>query len=660
MKKILPNNNSGIDENSPNVISNIRGIIFFLEKDGPEYIKNISDNSRNNYIDKSYNKLKNIVDFTKKTVPQIYDVLEMAIYFLKYKINNQKSARNLQEDEDVKKLNYILDHLHYANYYSNQEFGQLYNIQSDGLNQASFLTYKKSLVNYEDFKIDLYNRTLFKVMEYIDIKEASDDEYIFTTLVNNDLTTEKNDLNIQVYFSFKNSTINSNLNQLANITFYISSSYINFNFQLAQYYLDRKISIYDKKDKAFVEPCYLSKLFDYDLTQKYRKNNIYQKRYYGSENCKLASFEHRFNQLKFDCQRFDYVDKIEDTDLNYGNISIKINKDSIDKANRVFNLPTKCTRKIDDLSGNMAFWIFLIISILEIIYIIGINILNLGSLKKISYGKGLINDELYVNIQKNYRENDTASNNFKLKPRNIKNGVRISQYEIEESERDDIFNKNLLDCIILNFKELHPLAALFHVSIICPLIVSSWFFVFNSLTLFGFNALLYYEALIEKRIYDKKRQNFDYPMKKEFHKIILSILCQVALTVIIRFIILVTLDQRKELKKGLKKFALDPYGGISDGITQRIEQFQKDMLLFRILGGILMLFIFIFFFYYSVVFCGIYIKTQNNWFYSGIWSLIWNWFILSPIYIVVISFVEHMKKNSYDPLVYYLKRLFCF
>ena len=356
----------------------------------------------------------------------------------------------------------------------------------------------------------------------------------------------------------------------------------------------------------------------------------------------------------------DYV--IEDTYLNYSNISIKIIKDSIDKANKVYNLPTKCTRKIDDISGNMAFWIFLIISILEIIYIIGINILNLGSLKKISYRKGLINDELFVYIQKNDCETDVASNDLKLKPGNLEKDLKISQYETGDyiQERDDIFMKNLLDCIILNFLELHPLAALFHVSIICPLIVSSWFFVFNSLTLFGFNALLYYESLIEKRIYDKKRQNFDYPMRKEFHKIILSILCQVALTVLIRFIILVTLDRRKGLKKGLKKFALDRCGGINDGITQRIEQFQKDMLLFRILGGILMLFIFIFFFYYSVAFCGIYIKTQINWFYSGIWSLIWNWFILSPIYIVVISFIEHKKKNSYDPLVYYLKRLFCF
>ena len=56
-------------------------------------------------------------------------------------------------------------------------------------------------------------------MEYIDIKETSDDEYIFATLVNNDAITENNDMNIQVYFSVKNSITSSNLSQLGKIYF---------------------------------------------------------------------------------------------------------------------------------------------------------------------------------------------------------------------------------------------------------------------------------------------------------------------------------------------------------------------------------------------------------------------------------------------------------
>ena len=665
MKIVLPNNDSDIDETSPKVISNIRGIIFFLEIEGVEYIKNISENDRNSYIDKSYKKITTIVSITKKIVPQIYDVLEMAIYFLKYKINNPKSIRNLEEDQD--KLNYILNHLHFANYYSNLDTLQLYKIQADRLNLTSFLTYKKALVDSDDFKIDLYNRSLFRIMEYIDINETTNDEYIIVTLINNTLFegSEKGDeLGVRAYFSVKNSSINSNLNQLKNIKFYISSSDIDFNFQLAQYYQDRKINIYDKRDKAFVDPCFLSTLFDFDLTQKYRKNNVFQKKYYGSDNCALISFEHKYHRLIFNCSEFENVKTINDSDLIYGNFTIAIQKDYIEKAKKVYNLPTKCTRKIDNLGHNFAFWLFLIMLFLEIIYIIGINILDLGSLKWVSYRKGLIHDELYIHIQKYNNEDDINSNNIKLKPKVIKNNMGTSEYQTTDEIRNgrgvDKFYKSLLDCILLNFKELHPIAALCRVSIISPLIIHSWFFVFNTLTLFGFNALIYYEGLIEKRIYDKKRHNFDYPMRKEFHKIILSILCQAALTVLIKLLMIVWLEQRNELKNGLTKCSLKHYEDINSEVVFKIEQLQNEMIIRRILGGVLMLFISTFFFYYSVVFCGIYIKTQVNWFYSGIWSLFWNWIIFAPIYILVISIIEYKKENSYDPLVYNLKRLFCF
>ena len=367
MENILTNN---IDETSSMVISNIRGIIFFLEKDGPEYIKSINDNYRNIYIDKSYNKLKNIVDFTKKTVPQIYDVLELAIYFLKYQIDNKKSKRNLQEDdEDVKKLNYIITHLHYSNYYGNQDINQEYSIQVDGLNLSTFLIYKKSLVNSENFKTDLNSISQSRIIKYIDINEGNDDEYIFVTLINSTLfgeIEEDNDFGIKAYFSTKNKSINMNLNNLSNITFYISSSKINFNYEMAKHYKDRKIDIYNKSDEAFVEPCYLNKLFDYDLTQKYRKNNIYQNIFYGSEICELTNFNNNTNLLIFSCLNFEKVEKIGD--LNIGTLSIYIKNNTIDDANKVYNLPLKCMKKIDDLNQNIALWFFSIILILIRIY----------------------------------------------------------------------------------------------------------------------------------------------------------------------------------------------------------------------------------------------------------------------------------------------------
>ena len=662
MEIIFDKGNGKIDETNPEVVSNIRGIIFFLEKDGEEYIKNITDDQINNYINESYNKLKDIVENNKTTVSQIYDVLEMALYFLKHKINHPQSIRNLQDDKG--KLEYIRDHLHYANYYGNIQNTQNYNIQIDNLGIASFLTYKQFLVNSEDFKIDLSNETRYKIMEYIGLNVTNSEEYIIVTLINNTLfgeTNEENDLGVKAYFSTRNASINGDLDKLNNITFYISSADINYNYQLAQYYQDRKINIYNKIDKAFVEPCYLSKFFDYDLTQKYRKNNVFQKRNYKSENCELFSFESKYNRLIFHCSKFEKTDKIED--LNYGSIYIKIYKETIDNANKVYNLPIKCTKKIDDLGHNMAFWLFLIICSLEIIYIIGINILNLGSLKGISYRKGLIHDELYYHIQKKIYEDDINSNNEKLKPkRKIVNGSRTIEYDPETHTDigEDKFYKSFKDCFLLNFKELHPIASLCHASIISPLIIHSWFFIFNTLALFGFNAIIYYEALIEKRIYDKKRNNFDYPMRKEFHKIILSILCQVALCILIKLIMIVWLSQRNDLKNGLTKLTLQANEEINKSVIFRVDQFQNHMLPRRLLGGGIILLLVVFFFYYSVVFCGIYIKTQNNWFYSGIWSLFWNWVIFAPIYILIISFIENKKQNSYDPLVYNLKRLFCF
>ena len=41
----------------------------------------------------------------------------------------------------------------------------------------------------------------------------------------------------------------------------------------------------------------------------------------------------------------------------------------------------------------------------------------------------------------------------------------------------------------------------------------------------------------------------------------------------------------------------------------------------------------IFFFYYCMGFCAVYVNAQFGWFYSGIWAMIFNWFIYGPIII---------------------------
>ena len=106
-------------------------------------------------------------------------------------------------------------------------------------------------------------------------------------------------------------------------------------------------------------------------------------------------------------------------------------------------LPFKCTKKIDDLGGNFAFWLFLIICTCEIFYIIGINILTLGSLKKVSFRKGLIHDELYYHIRRveNETDDEANSNDEHLSKPKEKSNIKTSRFEFENNDNDIAIDK---------------------------------------------------------------------------------------------------------------------------------------------------------------------------------------------------------------------------
>ena len=659
-----------INENSPIVVAAIRSTIFYLEKDGDKYMPEIGTNYIDSYIDATIN----CIDIAKKnnsTSPQIYDVIELAIYFLYYNINKKRyRMRNLQENKI--KLKTIIEDAHYMNYLSNKNKTFNYNFFTDGLNLVSFISYKKSAID-EGFKKYIKDITSSSdIIGYIDLKNnnVKPNELIILTIINKKLLLINNESG--VVFNFTTQNQNINLRDLSDFNVYVYSYDIHVNYALAIYYQSKNISIYDKNDKCFTEPCFISESFQYDLTQEYRKKHVFQKWAVNNVQCRFNSFEAASNNIDLFCQKFEnFSSGPQENPINYAFLTLNMKTDNIEDQDKVYNLPMKCPKKIYSLESNIAFWIYLIICLLEIIYIIGINILTLGSLRKVSIRKGLVNDQIYYKIPRisDEEKDDDDSNDTSIKKKSPykykekegkpqKKSIENSENEFIESEIT--FSKTLPDCILSNFKELHPLASLCRVSIISPLILHSWFFTFNLLTLFGFNALIYYEGLIEKRIYDKKRNYFDYPMRKEFHKIILSILCQVALTAIIKFIVLVFLKQRDNLEASLKNCKLKVREEVNNDIVARIDKFENEMLIRRLIGGFIMLVIVTFFFYYTVVFCGIYINTQKNWIYGCVWSLFWNWVIFAPIYIVVISVLEHKKQDSYNPLVYNLKRLFVF
>ena len=398
-----------------------------------------------------------------------------------------------------------------------------------------------------------------------------------------------------------------------------------FNEDLFKYYLSKGINIYDPNDKAFTDPCFISKNFDFDLTQKYRRKNLYQGYKITSDVCTYVKYDLTTNLIEFTCDKagseIDY--SLEPSTLNV-------------KVNHVDNLPTKCDDDVENIEENIAFWLFLLGFIVIIIFDI---LLAVGGLERIN--NAINNDELQNNqegfsqIHKQVEHAKTESEDRVIKPEGVQIDIPMQQ-------------KTFCSILCNNFKSLHPLFSLCHQSILSPMLFTSWVFLYNLLNLFGFNALYFNETMLEDRIYDKHRDNFGYPMKTEFEKIMAAISTCIALTIVVRLITLVTYGQKEKLMQQIQT---------NKAIDQVIGEFNKSMLARRIIAGIFMLALNVFFFYYCICFCNIYINAQYGWFYSGIWSLIFNWVAYAPLYIVIISAIESSGSTS---CAYYMKRLFVF
>lgn len=387
------------------------------------------------------------------------------------------------------------------------------------------------------------------------------------------------------------------------------------NQELYKFYKQRGIDIYNKNDPAFTEPCYYNDRFDYDLTQKYRRFNLFQKQEFtpSSSDCTYEDLDLETNLISFNCNKF--VD-----DIKYTTKEAELD----DTSNHVDNLPTKCGNKIGDIEDNIAFWLFLV---LFIIFIVVDSVLAVLSLRGSVSEKALKNDELLNN---DYTQ---AKSTEAVKPEDIKPQI----------------NKSFTEIFKNNFFALHPVLSLFYSSIITPLPLTLAIFIYTIFNLFGFNALYFNETMIEDRIYHTFRNNFAYPMKTEFEKIMSAITTSIALNIIVRLICLVTLTQKEELGEALKNNKKE--------IRGEVNKFNMRFLPRRIIAGVFMLGLSVFFYYYCVVFCGIYTNTQYGWFYSGIWSLMWNWIAYAPIYILIISLVENSGKTG---CAYYMKKLFIF
>jgi hypothetical protein len=179
-------------------------------------------------------------------------------------------------------------------------------------------------------------------------------------------------------------------------------------------------------------------------------------------------------------------------------------------------------------------------------------------------------------------------------------------------------------------------------------------FLFNFFILCFFNILFYWETLLNKRAeywYNEEIneiQSFFYPLFSETIKIIFSCFLSIPLIFIMNLIIITKYDVKNRLS--------DAISGTTIELERKdyAEDFKKKILYQKLLGFCLMIGMSIFSIYCCTIFCLYYPRTQSCFLYSVIWSLIINWFILSPIHIFIVS---HYQNIGNEKQVYYMKRL---
>ena len=282
---------------------------------------------------------------------------------------------------------------------------------------------------------------------------------------------------------------------------------------------------------------------------------------------------------------------------------------------------------------------------------------NNNSIQKIisndNENKEIINQN--SNLQKN--------SNLLIIKKKRESSIKVIKSQYINNEVDEIMEKNILNRsiyidrvdliqkIINNLFQLHPILNLKKHPIINSLFLIHVIFIFNIASIYGINAILLNEKKIEKRIYNNDRDKIIYPFKKEFGTMFSSIFITVLLNIFFRFLILNSYNQRFDSEEeGNNKY--------------------NELTLRNIYTAFLMLGCILFFMIYSIFWCSIFYNSQHGWLIMGICCLFFIWVILAPIYILIISifetyfenkkYIDKKKYVNYKKLIYYIKVLFIF
>ncbi|MCQ2819559.1 MAG: hypothetical protein MJ252_20035, partial [archaeon] len=294
----------------------------------------------------------------------------------------------------------------------------------------------------------------------------------------------------------------------------------------------------------------------------------------------------------------------------------------------------KCLKKVKDFKNNIGLWLFM--SIFLLFFILLTILTTVRCTDALSWESGCEND-----LQGYHR--------VRIAPGSVSSVSADKLAQTPNDKQDPNNDITFIRSLSQNLFILHPLCSFIRNSLFTPCIYNTMILFTNVCGLFGFNAIYFTNDMIEDRIEDKQRDNFIYPMKTEFERIMAAIAFCCGVTLVMRFVNLTTFSTKNYLNENFTNF---------EDFGPTYEVYYYAMLPRRIIAGLLMLGLNIFMYFYVVVFCGVYINTQFGWFYSGCWALMWDWIIYAPLLIVIISAMEAI--GVADAYLHYVKAFFIF
>ena len=444
--------------NAKNIINDLSYKLNEKSNDGINLIENyIDSNTQNKIINKTLDAI-NEIKLNKSFYD--YDYLKKYIQFsFILAINNKvkySSKRSLLENSQSFEINNLIlsTHTSFKQFFQNKQillndFKKSQIIFSSDSDKSMF--YVQIFTNNKDSYNSYKENSLKYSLPIINIENSLEEEnfsYYYLQTSFNNLISYGLDTSTTSSEILMGSKFDLNLNEIAINSQKFEFPINNNNYSLINkndyiFYYNKEIDIFNSSDKAFIDSCFISKNFDYDLTQKYRRKNIYSnyniKEFNNSNNnnekCNYNGLNEKNNYIILNCFNINIDDYFIGYRLVYKELNINVNKED--------NLIFKC-HQFKRVGKNIGFIFYLILSVI-FVSIIVIFYFREKQLKKIeSY---LTNNNNQNDNENNNKENNNNNNNNNNNENDIENNNENNNNDIHHNinslnENEQINKKN--------------------------------------------------------------------------------------------------------------------------------------------------------------------------------------------------------------------------